>query len=633
MKKLRFIGFLPVVLLMSAYFLNAELPPFNLKYASIVVTAEDSLLYYLGEQRRREVTSLTQVSKHVINALIATEDRDFFKHDGISLKGLARAAIRTITGSTQGGSTITMQLARNLYLTNERTLSRKWTEMSLATELENKYTKNEILLLYLNTVYFGNGVYGIWSAAQEYYSKTPDKLTIPEAAMLVGLLQSPEGYNPTKHPEKAHRRRNIVLGNMQELKHITPEQASSLIKTSLNLKPRRVIARDYAEFVRREANQILSRSGKNVNEGIYKIYCTLDPVVQRAAEKASTDHFSRFPAAQKNAQMGLVSVVPGTGEIRAMIGANPFETKAGLNRAVNINRQAGSAFKPFLYALLLSKGYTLAHPLPDVPIVIDSCRPWQWKPENHEGGYTGKNVPMKLAIQESYNLPAANAIVSLTSPEETAQFAASLGIASQLPRTPSISLGACDVSPLEMASSFAVFASMGYYSKPYSIVKIVDKDNKTIYTAEPAPNAVLDSATCYLITDALASAVTQGTAKTIKRFYAGIAAGKTGTTQSYADAWFVGYAPELSTAIWVGYDSPAEKLRGNYKTGGSVCAPLWGRMMGEIAKQRKDFGKRDYPLPSNVMVMELCEDDGNPWYIDTDCQKAAKYPVNILLLK
>lgn len=621
------------VLLLAFSTAYSELPPVKLKYASIVVTSEDSLLYYLGEQRRWEIKSLGQVNPYVVKALVAVEDRDFYNHDGISLKGLARAAFRTLTGSTQGGSTLTMQLARNLYLTKEKTISRKWNEMNIATELENKYTKNEILLMYLNTVYFGNGVYGIWAASQEFYSKTPDKLTIPEASMVIGLLQSPERYNPVNYPDKALKRRNIVLQALADTKQITQQQLRKYQSEPLNLKARKVIGRDFAEFVRREANQILAQSGKNVNEGIYKIYCTLDPVVQRAAEKAAIDQFAKLPATMKTAQVGLVSLVPGSGEIKAMLGSNPINGKVGLNRAVNIRRQAGSSFKPFLYGLLLEKGFTLAFPLPDNPIVIDSGKPWQWKPENHEAGYSGKNVPMKFAIQESLNLPAANAMASLTTPDEVAQFAARLGITSEIPKVPSISLGTCDVSPLDMAAAYAVFASSGYYAKPYSVTKIIDKQGNTLYTAQPQVNQALDSATCYLMTDALTSVVDKGTADGIRKFYKGTAAGKTGTTQSYADAWFAGYTPELSTVLWVGFDSPSQKLKGNYKTGGALCAPFWGRMMGEISKNKRDFGKRTFPVPESILIMDLCEDDGKPWYMDSYCAHPGKYPVNMLLLK
>ena len=615
-----------VFITVSCNIFSQDLPPIKIPCASYAVTSDGRLIGYYGEKDRVDIKSTGNVSKYVIWSLIATEDRDFYNHDGVSVKGIIRGIFKTITGRVEGGSTITMQLARNLFLTNERTITRKIEEIDLARKLEKKFTKDQILLMYLNTVYFGRSAYGIWAASEEYFSKTPNDLSITESAALIGLLQSPNGYDPIKHPGKMLARRNIVLHNLVEVDKLKKSEYDRLKKTPLGLKIDDAFGKFFLEYVRKEAVDILNKKGIYLDKDELKITTTLNFVMQKAAEEAINSQWNQFSKSMKSAQIGLISVQPGTGMIRAMVGGNPESNPGGLNRSVQIHRQPGSSFKPFLYGSLLEKGYTLAEPLLNKPIVVDSGSTDEWKPQNDDNDITASPISMESAIQHSINLSAAYAVSHLTAPDSVTAFAHRLGIQSNIPDYPSIALGTAEVTPLEMASSYSVFADEGVYAEPFSILKIEDKNGKIIYSRFPERKSVLDSATSFLVTTALKTVVDSGTASSIRRYYYGAAAGKTGTTQNYTDAWFVGYNPELSTAIWIGFDNPKRKLHGGFQYGGTACAPIWGKMMSEISKNIKRFSHIDFNKPSSISYIELCENTGEPAM--GNCSDEKIYPVN-----
>jgi len=607
-------------LLFCLGFASAEaqnLPPVKLDYASYAVSSDGRLIGYYGEKRRVEIKSIGKISKYVIECLVATEDRDFYNHNGVSIKGLARGFLSTITGHTQGGSTLTMQLARNLFLTQERTISRKLTEIDLAQEIEKKYTKNQILLLYLNTVYFGHGAWGIWAAAQEYYQKTPDELSLIESAAIVGLLQSPSGYDPDTHYNKMLARRNEVLYNLVQTGKLSENEFSRLKKTQLGLNIHKDLGRHFLEQVRKESVDILESINYkgSLSRSQLKITTTLNYEIQKAAEDAVDQQWKNFPSSMKDAEIGLVSIEPGTGKIKAMIGGNPESPARGLNRATQIKRQPGSSFKPFLYGSMIKDGFTLDVPLEDKPIVVDSGKAYEWRPQNSDESYTNGTISMYTAIQHSVNLSAAYAITHLTAPDSVVNFAHLCGIRSEIPNYPSIALGTAEVSPLEMAAANGVFASYGTYAEPFAIVKIEDDDGRVIYNKYSHHNDSLshyqavDSATCYILTTALEAVINGGTASSVKKYYKSEAAGKTGTTQNYADAWFVGYNPQLSTAIWIGFDNPSVKLRGGYQYGGTACAPIWGKMMHEASQKVRGLNK-GFHRPSSVIEAEVCTESG-----------------------
>jgi len=625
-------AFLALVLLWAIpYAASAQdLPPIRLNYASILLSNDGKVLYFYGKEKRYEITSLGQVSQHVIDALIATEDRDFWEHDGVSIKGLGRAILNTLTGSTQGGSTITMQLARNLFLTMDQTISRKLNEIQIARELEHKYSKKEILRLYLNTVLFGNNAYGIYAASQEYYSKTPDRLSVPEAAMLVGLLKSPNGYEPRKHPEKALSRRNEVMYNLVETGKLSNAQYKKLRAQGLGLNLRELIAPHFGEYVRRITADTLKSMGLNLNTDQLVIYSTLDVTAQTAAMDAMKQQYNVLPASMKDVQMGMVAIEPGTGFIRAMIGGNEESDRMGWNYSTQNKRQPGSSFKPFLYGSILEQGYTLATPLMDRPIVVDSGMAWEWRPMNDDGKSSGGPVPMKYAIQEALKLAAAYAVTHYTNPQRVIDMARRCGVWSNLPTTPSIALGTGAVSPMEMAGAIAVFPAYGWYAQPRGVLKIEDQRKRTLVRYAPAPRQVIDSATCFLLTDALQGVVANGTASVVKRFFKGAAAGKTGTTQNSTDAWFVGYTPKLAAAVWFGYGTNNKKLEGVYSYGGTVAAPFFGRMMGELARRRPSMNTDFFVRPRNVIDAELCLTNG--FTVKPGCPQSAVYPMATIAL-
>lgn len=614
-----------IIIALSVMPVFAEIHDPNIDYCSYALTSNGAVVGYYGEKARVEVTNVNQISRYIVNALISTEDRDFYKHDGVSMKGLGRAVAKTMTGSVQGGSTITMQLARNLFLTQEKTLSRKFTEIKIAKELENKYTKNQILMMYLNTVYYGNSAYGIWAASQEYFSKSPDRLNIHESALIIGILNAPVAYDPIKHPDKALARRNIVLANMLKEGYISQADFNKSKAKSLSLNTREKTSGFFQEYVRLEANRILKRFGKNLNSDIFIVETTLDSRAQKAAGNAMRQYWKQFPKSMQSAQLGLVSVDVNNGAIRAMLGGNPNALHKGLNRATQIRRQPGSSFKPMLYGQLLKSGFNLATPLKNLPIIVDSGTVDEWKPRN-EDKETSPHVTMQYAIQHSINLAAAYAVTNLTNADSVEAFAKLMGIKSPLLAYPSLALGTSDVSPLEMASAYAVFSSGGIHCEPWAIVSIKDKHGRVYYHNGPSKKQVLDPETAYLMTYGLQQVVNHGTGYTVRRYYRGACAGKTGTTENSVDAWFVGYNPMLSTAIWVGNDNPRQRLNASFGYGGTACAPMFGMMYLELAKNGYPGMRKGFKVPETVQEGEFCTETG--MLATENCPKKVKLPFN-----
>ena len=605
-----------------------DLPPIDLKYASYALSEDGEVLAYYGAERRVELRSTGSVSPWVIRCLLATEDRDFYNHDGVSYTGLGRAVLETIAGNTQGGSTLTMQLARNLFLSHEQTISRKLKEIDLAHDLEKKFSKDQILLLYLNTVYFGSGNYGVWSAAREYFDKDPADLSITESATLIGLLKSPEGYNPYRHPEKALSRRNVVLSILVDVGRISKDEYDRLKPEKLGVVKRERLGGHFSEWVRREAESLLKEKGATLEGDQLRVYTTLDTRMQSAAESAVQAQWDELPESMRDVQVGAVLTDVHSGAVRAMVGGNPSAAPGDLNHAVQIRRQPGSSFKPFLYASLLEQGYTLATPVLDAPIVVDSGMAWEWRPMNDSDTSSNTAVPLRFGLRRSLNLVAAHAMVEFTDPAQVAAFANRMGITTELREFPSLALGTTEVSPLEMASAFGTFAVGGHRSAPFTITRIANKHGRTLYRARPDTATVLDSASAFVITDALQAVVDSGTATAVRRYYSGPAAGKTGTTQNSTDAWFVGYTPSYSMAVWVGYDDAQRKLRGTYRYGGTMAAPIWGRTMAAVSAMTP--ADTAFTQPTTIDYLPLCTETG--LLADEDCPETALYPVNLDLL-
>ncbi len=572
----------------------------KITYSTAVFAEDGDYIGYIGTTNHIECKSLSEISPTVVDALLATEDRDFLTHEGISIRGLMRATVNNLKGSHEGGSTITMQLARTLYLTREKTIKRKLAEIDIAMRLESMLTKQEILLLYLNTMYYGHGTYGIWAASQEYFSKRPSRLTVPEACMIVGLLNAPSAYEPTAYPKKAIARRNVILHNLAEIGKISNADYEKYEKMPLNLHIRKPIGQSFIEYLRQTSGSQLKSLGKSFNDGLV-IISSLQSQLQQAAEYTVNANWSKFPPAMKTAQIGLISIDTDTGKIVAMVGGNPQASPRGINHTTQIRRQPGSSFKPFVYASVLENGHHLREMIKNTPISVKDGSQTVWTPTNLKNhNNAGSVVTMRAAIKHSLNLPAIHAILSFTTPDSVVDLAYRCGIRSPLRAFPSLALGTSEVSPLEMASAYAVFANQGLYHTPTSIVKIIDNNGKVLYQATYSNHLALSQDVVFELTSALKDVVNGGTGYTVRAIYRGVAAGKTGTTENSTDAWFIGYNRKISTAIWVGFDGKYQKLPSGYDYGGVVCGPIWGGYMARAANYYPESQKLDFIQPDSL---------------------------------
>lgn len=554
---------------------------FKVAQPTKIYSADNKLLanFYL---ENREIVPLSKISTDLANAVVAVEDERFYQHQGVDTIGVMRAlAIDLTTGTTkEGASTITQQYVRNTILSQERydiTASRKIREMYLAYEFEKVHTKAQVLENYLNTVYFGDGAYGAEAAAREYFGKHADKLTIAEAALLAGLPQSPIRLNPYYNLEGALARQRWVLGRMVANGYITAAQAKEAEAEKLTLKktgdPNQGIY-DCGYFVAYVRKQLLQQySDTLVFKGGLKVYTTIDTKLQRAAERA----VKRALPYKKDPDAALVSIDPRNGHIVAMYGGRDYFKKS-YNYATQGRRQPGSAFKTFVLVTALEKGIPPRRPMnASSPAYIPSNPPW--RPSNSEGSSSGY-MTISQATKNSVNVVFARLIWEIGA-DDVARTAKRMGITSTIPALPSIALGSAPVSPLEMASAFGTLANNGVHVKPVSITKVVDSSGTAIFSYKPAGTRALKPQIAWATTQQLLGVVQGGTG-TRASLSGREVAGKTGTSQDYHDAWFVGYTPQLATAVWMGYAKgsiPMRNVHGQRAFGGTFCAPIWHTFM------------------------------------------------------
>lgn len=520
----------------------------------------------LSEERRIPVT-IDKIPKHVQQAFIAIEDNRFYEHSGIDYRGTARALVSTLSGrEVQGGSTITQQLAKNAFLTQERSIVRKIKEAFIAKELEHKYTKDEILTMYLNQIYFGQGAYGIESASMYYFGKHVQNLDVAEAATLAAIPKSPNYYNPFENPKESKSRQELVIDQMVKYGFISADsgakaKAKKLVYSTSHKQKNN--PRGY--FFDMISQKVIAEVGADaLYKGGLKIYTTLDMDMQIAAEKAMHHLPSYYTDGNKltQPQMALAAVDPKTGYVKAMIGGRGQDK---FNRATLAVRQPGSAFKPFVYLTAMQNGFTPAS------IIEDKEEEFArgWKPQNSDMQWHGK-VSLRTALKRSFNVPTIK-LAREVGVDKIVANVEKMGISTLVDSGAysdvnlAMALGGLSkgVNPLEMASAYGVFATNGLYSKPIALLKIVDRDGKVLYQAKTQAKRVVDAASAYLTTNMLQDVLVSGTAGGM-----GIgrpAAGKTGTTDTYIDAWFVGYTPDLSTAVWVGDDNnkPMQRMYGS----------------------------------------------------------------------
>ena len=512
-----------------------------------------------------EVLSLKEMPPYVPKAFVAIEDRRFYDHFGVDPIGIARAAVANILhrGVAQGGSTLTQQLAKNLFLTQERTMTRKLQEALLAVWLEQKFTKTQILELYLNRVYFGAGAYGIEQASQRYFGKSAKQINVAEAALLAGLVKSPSRLAPTRNYNAAEKRARIVLAAMSELHFISSANEKQAIAS-----PPRIVAQannGSGNYVADWVMDAVNDSIGHVEEDVV-VQTTIDAALQADAERAVAAEFAKT-AKGGASQTALVSMTPD-GAVRALIGGRDY-AESQFNRAVDAKRQPGSAFKPFVYLTALERGLTPDTVRVDGPIKIKG-----WQPENYEHKYQGP-VTLTRALAMSLNTVSVRLTMEVT-PMAVIRTAHRLGISSKLEPNASISLGTSEVSPLELTGAYATFANGGYAVMPHVIERISTTAGKVLYVRNrQALGRIVDARYIGMMNQMMQETLTIGTAhKAELRGWP--AAGKTGTSQDFRDAWFVGYTAHLVTAVWLGNDdnTPMKKV-----TGGSLPVEIWSRYM------------------------------------------------------
>ena len=530
---------------------------------STTITAENGNEVKTFGSVYSEVIRLNELPSYVPDAIISTEDRRFYAHFGFDIVAFTRAMLTNIFMGryAQGGSTITQQVAKNLFLTSQKNIKRKTQELLLAFWLEHKFSKEQILTLYLNRVYLGAGTYGIEAASQKYFQKSSRDMNLLEAAIIAGMLKAPSRYNPIASAERAKARAKVVLQNMVNNDALTERQ----MKYALTLpvgedKSYKVQGADYfADWVYREVNDYI---GERDND-IY-VYTTLDQKIQENAEKILRE--AVLAAKNRNVSEGAVVVLNKSGEVKAMVGGIDYR-KSQFNRAVTALRQPGSAFKPFVYLTALQNGWKREDRIDDVPLSIG-----KWKPENYDKKYYG-SVTLDEALMKSLNLATVNLSESL-SRKDIIRTAKKMGISTPVENTTSLALGTFEVKVIDMATAYSAIANGGYATWPHAIKEIYTRDGYQLYQREAdTENRILDAGAVKDLTKMLEKVISQGTGRRAK--IPGFAAGKTGTTQDYRDAWFVGFTDEYVIAVWVGNDdnSPMKGV-----TGGTLPAEIWRKI-------------------------------------------------------
>ena len=549
-------------------------------------------------QENRNPVPLFKIPSNLINATIAIEDSDFYKHKGISLRGIIRAQwenfknlilLSSKDNKPQGGSTITQQLAINTFLTREISLNRKLKDMLLALQIERSFTKDEILEMYLNEIYFGHGAYGVQSAAKMYFNKNVQDLNLAECALLAGIPRGPSYYSPIINQEVSLKRRNIILNRMFTLNYISKEDMEKAKQSPLELdynnRRDQFTAPYFSTFI---LSQLLEEYGANVvYKGGLKIYTTLDLEMQYFAEKAF----------QESGHEGaIIAIEPQTGHIKAMVGGKDFgESK--FNRATQAYRQPGSAFKPFIYLTALDNGFTPSNIIEDSPVTFENG----WSPENYEKEFSGP-VTLREAFEQSINVIGVK-LLEQVGIKKVINYSHKAGIKSELRSDLSLALGTSEITPLEIAFAYGTIANLGVKVDPVSIIRIEDNKSKIIIENITQKKEVFKEETCYVLIDMMKGVIERGTGWNAKIDRP--VAGKTGTTNDFVDAWFIGFTPDLVTAVYIGNDD--RKPLGNKMTGGVVAAPIWAKFMKNALNNNE---KKDFLQPDKITKISVCKESG-----------------------
>ena len=582
-------------------FLEEYFPP-----VSTVVYSSDNKLICQFYQQKRLFVSLDQIPKTLIDTFLAVEDSKFYSHHGLDYKAIIRAFwVNFKAGKIkEGGSTITQQLSKVLFLTPKRNFARKIKEAILALQIEKKYTKDEILELYLNQIYFGNGAYGVESAARTIFGKTIQELDLAQTAMIAGLPNSPNRYSPQNNFSLALRRRNHVLKRMVGEQVISEEQFFSAVTSPMEILPKKggVIAPYFSEYIRQYLEK---KYGANLlYKGGLKVYTTLDSKMQEAAEEAVYTGLKiiderrqkrAYPDDDQSPQAALIAIDPQNGFVKCMVGGRDFKSSQ-FNRATQAQRQPGSAMKPIIYAAAIEQGFTAADVIIDSPFILPNSdgRGKSWKPENFSKRFYGPTT-LRQALEKSRNVVTVK-LLNKIGIDTALSRALKMGIKSPLAPYLSLALGSSEVTLLELTSAYGALANLGVHIEPVFVERILDREEKIIDEHSfSRQQRALSAQTAYIVTNMLYGVIQRGTAGFAKRLPFPLA-GKTGTTDNFKDAWFIGYSPELVAGVWLGMDK--NQSLGKGETGGKAACPIWTSFMGKALESYKNIP--EFPIPSGV---------------------------------
>ena len=601
---------------------------------TVVLDRNGQLIDEFFIENRNPVT-LNEVPDLMRQAFLATEDRRFYNHWGIDVQGVMRAVVANVTSGSieQGASTITQQLARKLFLSDSQTMTRKLQEMVLAIRLERSFSKEEILELYLNKIYFGEGAWGIQAAAETFFGKPCQNLELPECALLAGVVANPSAFSPSRHPEAARRRRNVVLRAMQSAGVIDSTSRAAAETTAVALSSAgksSSLAPYFTELIRQE---LADRYGtSDVFNGGLTVYTTIDMRLQKAAEEGleaqiesiETQQAHRYKylleeatskgtlaqpgAAIPYLQGALIAIEPQTGAVRAMVGGRDFN-ESKFNRATQALRQPGSAFKPLVFTAAFLDGRKPSDIVLDTPFIKEIPGPGntitEWEPQNFDREFRGP-VTIRYALMKSINIPAVR-LVEQADPRRVVELAHAMGIDRNLPPYLSLALGTGELTPLEITAAYGVFVNQGIYTEPYLIERVENRYGNQLFEHQTSSREVIDEQTASIMVSMLQSVVDGGTGTSARTRFGltAPAGGKTGTTDDYSDAWFVGFIPHLSCGVWVGFDE--KRSIGPRMTGTAAALPAWATFMKEAVEL---YGEEEFAVADGLAHAFTCRESG-----------------------
>lgn len=589
----------------------ADLKNYKPNMSTAVYDEKGGMISQLYDEQRT-VVRLTDIPVNLQNAIISKEDPRFFQHSGFDIKGIFRAVINnTLHGKiVEGASTITQQLARNLFLNREKTFTRKIKEAILALQIEKYYTKKEIIELYCNQIYFGNSAYGVEAAARTYFGKHIYELNLPECAMLAALPQAPSQFNPYRHPELALEKRNIVIDKMFERGYITEQERDD--STALPIALSKLEVKNAPYFVEYVRQQLETTYGSSIiYKGGLRVNTTLNGPMQNTAQeifnfriKDIQDRIEKTRGRKLDAplQGAMLAMEPSTGKIFVMIGGVDY-SKSEFNRSVQALRQTGSSFKPIVYTAAIASGFRVSDVIMDSPIVFKNDNGTDWKPENFSGKFGGPMIILN-GLTYSKNIVTVK-LLSKIGTGTVKKYARSMGITNPLSSDLTLGLGSSSLSLMEMVTAFCPLANGGSKITPLSILNVKDSNGKDLEVNAPRVEQAIPDTTAYIMTYMLENVVNKGTGKTVRNMgYSGPCAGKTGTTNDFTDAWYIGYTPDLVVGIWIGFDS--KQSMGRNMVGGAIAAPIWAEFMLNAAPHT---GK-EFPVPDNIIFKKVCTKSG-----------------------